>query len=110
MSNNPVYSTSLNNVSTQGNSGNLEVSTFGSLLVLINVTALTGTSVTFKVRSVDNFGSLYSLASTSAITGTGTVPALAIVGAAGSPLGDQVVLEWDPVSVTFSAQISVYAR
>lgn len=110
MSNNPLFSTTLTNVTTQGNSGNLEVATFSSLLVLINVTALSGTSVTFKVRSVDAFGNLYSLASTSAIVGTGTVPALAIVGAAGSPLGDQIILEWDPTSVTFSAQISAYAR
>lgn len=107
--NTPFFQSQISNISTQGDTGNLDVSQYDQLLIEINVTALTGTSVTFKLRSVDTFGAEYSLVSTSAQTTTGTI-LLTAVGSSGQPIGDIVRLEWDPSSATFSANISIYAK
>jgi hypothetical protein len=109
MSNNPFFQTQVSNVSAQGDTGNLDVSSYKSLLVLINVTAFSGSSVVFKVRTVDAFGTEYSLVSVTA-NGTGTLGAISVVEAAGSPFGDFVRVEWNPSATTFSANISVYAK
>lgn len=110
MSNNPFFSTQLSNISANGDTGNLDVSAYSSILVLINITSLTGTSVNFRVRTIDNFGSRYSLAATNPQTQPGTLGALSVVSAAGAPMGDIIVLDWVVVSATFSANISIYAK
>lgn len=97
-----LYTTTQTGISATGNSGDITtVGPYSELLVMVNLTAFTGTNINFRIRGKDAFGNYYTLGSTGVQTGVGSF-AFGVGQGAGNNIGfgDIVILEWLCTSVT----------
>lgn len=96
-----AYSTTQTGISASGNSGDITVDLYTELVIDVNLTALTGTSVAFVVSRKDAFGNYVSIYAPSALTTTGTVAQTIGVGAeTNKGFGTTVRIAWTCTAVT----------
>lgn len=84
-----VYSTTQTGVSTWAGSGDISVGSYDSLLININISAITGTSIQFKVSRKDSFGNYVTILTASAIASAAGQSISIGPGTGGSGSGSQ---------------------
>jgi len=111
-STNTVYAQTQTGISTNGDTGDIVVGQYSELAIDVNLTALVGTSIQFRVQRKDAFGNYTQIASNAALTGTG--PSSFSVGSGMSTnlsIGDIVKVVWICTSVSgANFTISVKAK
>ena len=107
-----VYNQTQSGISASGDTGDISVNQYSELAIDVNLTALTGTSVQFKVQRKDAFGNYTQLASNAALTATGTTSFSVGSGMSSTlSIGDIIKGIWLCTSVTSATfTVSVKAK
>lgn len=104
-----VLNTTQTGISASGNSGDISVGSYRELVLDVNLTALTGTSVAFILERKDAAGNYVAIYSPAALTGVSTIAQTIGVGAeTNKGFGDTIRLRWVCTAVsttTFTASI-----
>ncbi len=96
-----IYSTTQSAIAATGVSGDLAVGQYTELLILVYLSAFTGTSINFRLQAKDAFGNYMTLNSSGAQSATGFYVFGVGAGCGNSlPFGDDVQLQWQCTSVT----------
>lgn len=66
-----INTTSQTGVSATGDTGWIDVTSIQQLFIMCNLSAFTGTSIQFKLQTMDEFNNVFSIVSPTALTATG---------------------------------------
>lgn len=107
-----VYAQTQTGISVNGDTGDIAVGPYSELAIDINLTALTGTSIQFRVQRKDAFGNYTQSASNVALTATGFSSFSIGTGmASNASFGDIIKVVWICSAVTSATfTVSVKAK